>query len=111
MAVASLFLALIVVLQWLGGAYRTEFAGYPDEGAHYVTGLMVHDYIVRHHFDSFQAFAENYYLHYPKVAIGHWPPFFYVVEAAWMLVFPVSRSSMLLLMALLTLFMAFALYR
>lgn len=110
-AVASLFLTLIIVLQWLGGAYRTEFAGYPDEGAHYITGLMVRDYIARHDVHSFRQFAENYYMHYPKVAIGHWPPFFYVAQAAWTLLFPISRSSLLLLMAMFTALMAFTLYR
>ena len=105
------FLVLVVLLQWLGGAYRNEFAGYPDEGAHYITGLMVRDYVANHRLVSLRAFAENYYLHYPKVAIGHWPPFFYMVQAAWTLIFPVSRSSVLVLMALITAVMAFALYR
>jgi 4-amino-4-deoxy-L-arabinose transferase-like glycosyltransferase len=110
-AVAGLFFALIVVLQWLSGAYRNEFAGYPDEGAHYITGLMIHDFVARHSLSSFRQFAENYYAHYPKVAIGHWPPFFYVVQAAWTLLFPISRTSLLLLMAIFTAAMAFTLYR
>lgn len=110
-AVAGVFFALIVVLQWAGGAYHNEFAGYPDEGAHYITGLMIHDFIARHSLSSFRQFAENYYTHYPKVAIGHWPPIFYVVQAAWTLLFPISRTSLLLLMAIFTAAMAFTLYR
>jgi hypothetical protein len=47
-------------------------------------------------------YAENYYLHYPKVAFGHWPPFFYIVQAAWTLLFSPSRASLMLLMAAMT---------
>src|SRR5436190_12255207 len=109
--VAASFLVIIVLMQLWSGTYRSEFAGYPDEGAHYVTGLMVHDYIVGGRLASIENFAKNYYLHYPKVSIGHWPPFFYLVQAAWTLVFPSSRASLLLLMACITVIAAFALYR
>jgi Dolichyl-phosphate-mannose-protein mannosyltransferase len=108
---ACSFLVLILLFQWLGGAYSTEFAGYPDEGAHYITGLMLRDYLARHQLTSFRQFAENYYLHYPKVALGHWPPFFYAVQAVWTLVFPTSRASLLLLMATITALMVFTLFR
>src|SRR5947209_9185195 len=79
-AIATLFIALVLVLQWVGGAYRSEFAGYPDEGAHYITGVMMRDYVAVHKLVSFRQYAEDYYLHYPKVALGHWPPVFYTVE-------------------------------
>lgn len=109
--VAASFLVVIILLQLWSGTYRSEFAGYPDEGAHYITGLMVHDYIVGGRLASIEKFATNYYLHYPKVAIGHWPPFFYLVQAAWTLIFPSSRASLLLLMACITGVVAFVLYR
>jgi 4-amino-4-deoxy-L-arabinose transferase-like glycosyltransferase len=91
-----------VALLWTSGAFRAEFGEYPDEPAHYITALMVRDYVASHAPSPPMAFAENYYLHYPKVALGFYPPFLYVVEAAWMLVFPVSRASILLLLAVLT---------
>ena len=47
-------------------------------------------------------YAENYYLHYPKVSFGHWPPVFYLLQAAWTLLFSISRTSLLLLMAVTT---------
>ena len=31
--------------QWMGGAYQSEFGGHPDEGAHYVSGLAMQDFI------------------------------------------------------------------
>jgi hypothetical protein len=48
------------------------------------------------------SFAETYYDHYPKVALGNWPPGFYAIQAAWTLMFSSHRTSVLLLMAVLT---------
>ena len=104
-----LLLALAVTLQWAAGAYRAEFDD-SDEAAHYVTGLMVRDYIASFDFSHPIRYAENYYLHYPKVGLGHWPPVFYLVQSAWTLVFPPSRASILLLMALLAALAALAIY-
>jgi hypothetical protein len=107
----ALFFCVAVVLQILSGAYRAEFGGYPDESAHYVTGLMVRDYIASLHYSEPMEFAKNYYAHYPKVAFGHWPPLFYVVEALWMLVFSPARQSVLVELALLTALLAWLTYR
>ena len=67
---------------------------------------MVHDYVAAlrqaQDPDPPMKFAKEYYIHYPKVAMGHWPPFFYVVQTAWTLLFSPSRISMILLMAFLT---------
>ncbi len=97
-----LFWTGAIALQIAGRAYSSEFDGYPDEPAHYVTGLMVRDYIAAGLPRNPLQYARNYYSHYPKVAFGHWPPVFYFVEAAWMLAFSESRTSVLLLMALIT---------
>lgn len=79
-----------------------EPADHGDEPSHVVTGLMVRDWVVSGAPRPAMRYAEDYYLHYPRVAIGHWPPLFYVVQAAWTLVLPPSRPVLLLLMALLT---------
>jgi 4-amino-4-deoxy-L-arabinose transferase-like glycosyltransferase len=95
-------LGLAVVLQYAGGALGSELGGYPDEAAHAVTGLMVRDYLSHWPWDNPLAFAQRYYDHYPKVALGHWPPFFYAVQAAWTLVFSPTPTALLLLMAVIT---------
>jgi len=101
----SILLLFCALLQWRSGAYSSDLAGNPDEPAHVVSGLMVHDYL--EHFLSPQgshwprnprAFAESYYAHFPKVAIGHWPPLFYLVQAIWMFVFGRSKVALLALM-------------
>ena len=96
------FLAFAAALQAWHGAYSADFGGNPDEAAHYVTGVMVRDYLATVPWTAPMAFARNFYNHYPIVAVGHWPPVFYVVQALWMLPFGVSRLSVLLLMALLS---------
>jgi len=105
-----LFFGVEVGLQWISGAYSSEFDD-PDEPAHYVTGLMIRDYVAARAPAPPLAYAENYYLHYPKVSFGLWPPFLHMVEAGWMLVFSESRTSILLLMALLPALLAVTLYR
>jgi hypothetical protein len=106
-----LFLGVQLTLQWFSGTFNREFGTHPDEAAHYVTGLMVHDYIGSEDLGSPFKFAENYYIHYPKVAIGHWPPFFYIVQAAWTSVFSTDRLSLMILMTVLAALLAFSVYR
>lgn len=93
--------ATTVALQVHGGAYEAEFSETMDEPAHYVTGLLVHDWVKagmpRPLGGFYRAFTERY----SNVGIGHWPPGFYVLQSAWMLVFGESRESMLVLMAVL----------
>jgi 4-amino-4-deoxy-L-arabinose transferase-like glycosyltransferase len=104
------FFCLAVLLQWLSGAYSAGFSG-PDEPAHYVTGLMVHDYLHSWPPASPMRFAEDFYTHYPEVAMGHWPPLFYAVQGVWMSLTSTSRASVLILMAVFTALLAFTTYR
>ena len=84
-AAIALPVLLTAILQWRSGAYSSDLATNSDEPAHVVSGLMVHDYAARllnltalSLPVNLRAFAEAYYVHYPKVAIGHWPPSFYL---------------------------------
>ena len=104
------FFFLVVALQKLSGAYTSEFGGYPDEPAHYVTSVMVHDFLLSGKWDEPLLFARRYYEHYPKVAFGHWPPLLYVIQGIWMVLFSVSRTSVLLELALTTTVAAFLLF-
>lgn len=72
---------------------------------------MAHDYVTRGFPEAPLPFAKQFYLHYPKVAIGHWPPMMYVLLAGWMLVFPATVHAAIFLMALLAALLAFLLYR
>ena len=105
------FLFTTIGFQWAGGAFDSEYGRKPDEAAHYITGLMIRDFIVSLDWSKPLQFAENFYIHYPKVAIGHWPPLFYLIEAIWFLLFSPSSASVLLLMALFSSSLAFILYQ
>jgi len=102
LAMALVFSSLAIWLQWRSGVYEAELNGYPDEAAHLITGLMVRDYVVSGFGQSPIKFAETYYLHYPKVGFGIWPPLFHFVEAAWFLVTPPGKISAFVLQGLIT---------
>ncbi|NNE44124.1 MAG: hypothetical protein HKN12_07935, partial [Gemmatimonadetes bacterium] len=78
---------------------------------HYVTGLMIRDYVAGLAPGSPMTYAEDYYLHYPKVAFGHWPPVFYLLQAGWTIPFGASRTSLMLLMAAVSAVIAVSLHR
>ena len=108
--VAGVLLSINVWLASIRGVFRSELATESDEAAHYITALMIRDYIAQGIPAKPLAFAKNYYLHYPKVAFGHWPPMFHTVQAAWMLVFGISRTSVLCLMLTISALLGATLY-
>ena len=97
-----LFTAAAAWLQWANGAYRSEFGEEADAAAHYVTSLMVRDYIAAGLPAPPLEYAREYYQHYPKIGLGHWPPMFYAIQAGWMLLFGISRTSVLAFQAAIT---------
>ncbi len=94
-----LYLPLVLVLQYNTGIYRSELSHHPDESAHVITSLMIHDYAKTGIGTSPLRFAENYYVHYPKVAFGIWPPVFHSTAALWMLLFSRTHTSLLIFIA------------
>jgi hypothetical protein len=111
---AAIVFVLAFDLAWIwqrtGGAWWSEFGGHPDEAAHYVTGLMIRDYVAAGFPGSPMRYGETYYAHYPKIGLGVWPPVFYVVQAAWTLPFSPARPSVLLLMCALAASVAWLIY-
>ena len=84
-------------------AYVSDLGADPDEPAHAVTALMTRDYLVHGllHGVNPMRFAQEYYEHFPKVALGHYPPGFYVVAGLCLLVWN-GKTSLLILLALLS---------
>lgn len=68
-----------LVLAWMTGGLTSSFLG-PDESAHYVNTLFLADWL-RAGLPSPMAFARDYYAHFPKLSIGHWPPGWYALLA------------------------------
>jgi 4-amino-4-deoxy-L-arabinose transferase-like glycosyltransferase len=101
LAVFGVLLGCVLLLQLLSGAFGAELVD-PDEPAHFISGLLVRDYLASGLRSSPLSFARDYYSHYPKVAIGNWPPLFHAIEGVWLLVTPVHPASVLVLLALMT---------
>lgn len=95
---ASFFFSLWFVIA--RGAFTSDLGGDPDEAAHAVTGLMVRDYLAQGLMHSPMKFASEYYANFPKVALGHYPPGYYVLSAPLLLACP-SVKVFFILQALL----------
>jgi hypothetical protein len=110
-AVFLFYFGCTLTLLYLAGAFKSGFDHHPDEPAHFVTGLMIRDYAAEGIPSRPMAFATDFYLHYPEVAFGHWPPVFYLFQAGWTLLLPPNHTSLLVLMALFTACTAFLIYQ
>ena len=108
---AAVILCAVLAIQVTSGAYHRDFATHADEPAHFVTGVMIRDYLITSLGSSPLQFAEEYYLHYPKVGIGHWPPAFYALQGIWYSVVGVSKTSATFLIGLISAGTAWCLYR
>lgn len=99
-ALVAYFLMVVALQHWRGAA-QAPFDGYPDEPSHYVSGLMLRDYVTSGFSRAPVAFAQDFYLHVPYFAVGYWPPLYYLIEAIWMLCFGPGRAAAVLLIALI----------
>jgi Tfp pilus assembly protein PilX len=75
---AGLFLAVVLVQSWMG-ALQVERGLHSDDAAHFMNGLLIRDYLTHAMGSDPMRFAEQYYLHYPKIAPLMWPPLFHVL--------------------------------
>lgn len=103
-------LTVLLAVQARFGAWSSEFGFHPDESAHYVTGVMVKEFIEGGWDRHPMRFAEQYYVRYPRLALGHWPPLFPAMLGGWMTLFGVGRFAVYFLLALLGAGTATALY-
>jgi hypothetical protein len=73
----------------LARAYQSGFSG-ADEPSHFLNGYFIADYL-KHHFGANpMASATEFYIHYPKISIGHWPPAYYGFLGILFLVLPAT---------------------
>jgi len=81
------------------GAWRSDFGGHADEAAHVVTSLMVRDYLAGGFLETPHPmrYAEDYYERFPRVAIGHYPPGFYLFNSMGLLPFRTGGTLLVLM--------------
>ncbi len=106
----ALVVAIVAATLVVSGALGSDFSDNSDEPAHVVSSLMVRDYLTEAFPGNPLEYARDYYVHYPKVAIGHWPPLFYGAEAVWTLVWGRTRAALVIFPALICAVFILSLY-
>jgi hypothetical protein len=91
---AALLLALVAGLVSIAvsGAWNAGFSG-ADEPAHFLNGWFVSLYLRDAVGTDPMAVAAEFYLHYPKISIGHWPPAYYALLSPFLLVLPPTPQT------------------
>jgi hypothetical protein len=92
-ALALLAGALVLALLH---AYQAGFSG-ADEPAHFLNGVFVSSYLHGHAGANPMAYAVEYYLHYPKISIGHWPPAYHGLLGVLLLALPATPQAAFLI--------------
>jgi len=57
-------------------SFSAGFSG-ADEPSHFLNGYFISSYLQHHFGTNPMAFATDFYIHYPKISIGQWPPAYY----------------------------------
>lgn len=93
---------------------RVGFSG-ADESAHYLNAYFIAQYLTQWFGMNPMAAAQEFYLHYPKLSIGHWPPLYHAtVGAIFTVIKPTVAVAMtlnVLLSTLPVLFVAWTVHR
>lgn len=91
----SVFAGLGLLVQLAAGAYGADRGLTNDEASHFVNSLLVLDFLRGWPVSGPIGFGLEYYEHFPRVSIGHWPPFYYIIQSAVLAVSGRSFSSLL----------------
>jgi 4-amino-4-deoxy-L-arabinose transferase-like glycosyltransferase len=97
--IAGLAAGLLSLL--VSDAWNAGFSG-ADEPAHFLNTYFIAEYAKNALGSNPLAFASEYYLHYPKISIGHWPPAYYALLSPFFLLLPASPHSAFVLNLILS---------
>lgn len=94
LALAAQAVAMLVgvVALLVSDAWRAGFSG-ADEPAHFLNAYFIALYERVALATNPLAFATEFYLHYPKISIGHWPPAYYAALSPLLLVAPPTPAT------------------
>ena len=97
LAATVLLLIAALALHWRVASFMLGRTLLGDEQKHFTSGVMVYDYLRTGLGSNPVRFAEDYEVRYPEIAIGHWPPMYYAVQAPYyLLAGPTIRSAQIL---------------
>jgi len=87
------FILLVTVLILGKGINTSEFVS-GDASYHGMDGVFVLDFVRDHPgFNNIYDYVQQYYVKYPAIKIGYYPPFFAAVEAVFYAIFGISVFS------------------
>jgi hypothetical protein len=79
--IATLILFAALALQWRAALVTLGGSLEGDQTKHFTSGVMVYDYLRTSLGSNPVRFVESFEVQYPLIAIGHWPPMYYAVQA------------------------------
>ncbi len=97
---ALILFGVVLALQWRAASMMLGGDLTGDEPKHFTSGVLVYDYLRTGLGSNPMRFAEDFEARYPRVAIGHWPPMYYAVQAAFYFLAGPSIQSAQVLSAL-----------
>ncbi|MBL1264980.1 GtrA family protein [Methylomicrobium sp. RS1] len=59
-----------------------------DEGSHFLNSFLIWSYLTEALGQNPLSYAQDFYVHYPKISIGHWPPLYYAFLSLFFFVLP-----------------------
>ncbi|MDF1837685.1 MAG: glycosyltransferase family 39 protein [Planctomycetota bacterium] len=92
----GLYLLLALGGRYMAGAHLDGYGSYEDEPAHMVTASMMRGYATAPDPLNPLAYVKDYYLHFPKVGVGQWPPVLHFFLGGLMVPLGVSRWALLI---------------
>jgi hypothetical protein len=89
--IAHAIVSLVVLVIFLGDISHSG-VWFSFMSSHMLNGVFYKDMMAEMGFFDPRAFAERYYVQYPSLTVGIYPPFFYVVEAFLFTLFGISPT-------------------
>lgn len=89
------FTGLCLWVQHATRAHGADLGLTNDEASHFVNSLLILDFLRDSPFAGFMRFAVDYYEHFPRVSIGHWPPLYYLIQSGVLALLGRGVSSLL----------------
>ena len=105
-----LVLLAALALHWRVAAVLLDSSLHDDQIKHFTSGVMVYDYLRTGLGSNPIHFAEDFEVRYPEVAIGHWPPMYYAIQAIYYLAAGPTIQSARILSAITAAFLAVLLF-
>lgn len=59
-----------------------------DEGSHFLNSYLIWSYLTEAIGKNPLSYAQDFYIHYPKISIGHWPPLYYSFLSLFFFILP-----------------------